>query len=182
MKLKIGVMGGASGQHSKELLEKATAVGKAIAESKAILFFGATIGLPLAAAKGAKEADGTVIGVSPASNKKEHLEKYHYPRDACSAVIYTGMGLAGGRNTILVRSCDAIIVIGGRIGTMNEFSVAYAAGIPIGLLKGSGGMADKAEELERDVMKGEYPTPIILEEDPKKLVEKLIAILKQEKH
>ncbi len=102
--------------------------------------------------------------------------------DACSTIIYTGMGLAGGRNTILVRSCNAIIVIGGRIGTMNEFSVAYAAEIPIGLLKGSGGMADKIEELERDVMKGEYPTPIILETDPKKLVEKMLELLKQEKH
>ncbi len=182
MKLKIGVMGSASGQHSKELLEKATAVGKAIAENDAIFFFGATIGLPLAAAKGTKDAGGTVLGVSPALNKKEHLEKYHYPMEACSTVIYTGMGLAGGRNTILVRSYDAIIALGGRVGTMNECSIAYAAGIPIGLLKGSGGMADKAEELEKEVMKGEYPTPIILEEDPKKLVEKLIELLKQEKH
>ncbi len=178
MKLKIGVMGSASGLHSDEILLKAKEVGKAIAENGAIFFFGATIGLPLAAAKGAKEADGTVVGVSPASNKKEHLEKYQYPMDACSTVIYTGMGLAGGRNTILVRSCDAIIVIGGRIGTMNEFSVAYAAGIPIGLLKGSGGMADKAEEIDNTILKGEYKTPIVSDSNPKKLVEKLLKLIK----
>lgn len=175
MKLKIGVMGGASGPHSKENLVKAKALGKAIAENDAVLFFGATIGLPLEAAKAAKKAKGFVVGVSPGENEKEHREAYGYPVEACDIVIYTGMGLAGGRNIVLVKSCDAIVVIGGGIGTMNEFSIAYAAGIPIGVLKGSGMFADRIEGLEKDVLKAEYGTMLAFEENPEKLVEILLA-------
>lgn len=181
MQPKIGVMGSASGAHSKENLEKAGAIGKAIAENGAILFFGATIGLPLEAAMASKKAGGLVVGVSPAENEKEHLEKYHYPVDACNTVVYTGMGLAGGRNIVLVKSCDAIIIIGGRVGTMNEFSIAYAASIPIGVLKGSGGIADKIEMLEKEVLQKEMGTPIIAESSPKKLVEKMLALAKARK-
>ena len=178
MKPKIGVMGGAAGNHPKEIKEKAKAIGKAIAKKGGILFYGATIGLPLEAARAAKEVKGTVIGVSPAENEKEHKQSYKYPVEPCDTVIYTGMGLAGGRNIVLVKSCDAIILIGGRIGTMNEFSIAYAAGIPIGILKGSGGFADQVERLEKEVMKGEMPTPITSETNPEKLVEKLLALKK----
>lgn len=178
MKTKIGVMGGAAGNHSEEVREKAKAIGKAIAEKGAILFYGTTIGLPLQAAKAAKEANGLVIGVSPAENEEEHKQSYKYPLVDSDIVIYTGMGLAGGRNIVLVKSCDAIILIDGRIGTMNEFSIAYAAGIPIGILKGSRGFTDQVERLEKEVMKGEMPTPIISESNPEKLVEKLLALKK----
>ena len=177
MKPKIGVMGGATGNHSAELLAKAKAVGKAIAEKGCILMYGATIGLPLAAAQGAKEANGFVVGVSPASKEQEHLERHHFPIEACDAVIFTGFGYPG-RNVVLVRSCDAIILVGGRIGTMSEFAVAYAEQRPIGILQGSGGFADQVERIEREVLKGEKKTHIIAESDPKNLVEKLLALKK----
>ena len=170
-------MGAASGEHNKEGLEKAAAVGKAIAESDSILFYGATIGFPLAAAKAAKQAGTTVVGVSPAANKEEHKEKYKYPIDLCDVVVYTGFGFQG-RNVVLVRSCDAIIIVSGRIGTMSEFSIAYAEGKVIGVLQGSGGFADKVKEIDDQILKGENPATIIYDLDPKKLVEKLLAALK----
>ncbi len=178
VKLKIGVMGGAGGTHTKELLEKAALVGKAIAESNCTLFYGATIGLPLEAARAAKEAGATVVGVSPAANEKEHTEEYRLPTEPCDAVIFTGYGFPG-RNVILVRSCDAIVIIGGRIGTMSEFAVAYAEQRPIGVLQGSGGFAGKVQEIERDVLKGEMPTQIVFDAEPKKLVEKLLQALRK---
>lgn len=178
MKTKIGVMGSATGAHSAELLAKAAAVGKAIAERDCILMFGATIGLPLAAAKAASEANCFVLGVSPAANEQEHFEKCHYPIEACNAVVFTGFGYSG-RNVVLVRSCDAIIIIGGRIGTMNEFSVAYAEQRPIGILLESGGFAAKVREIEKEVLCKEKPTKIIYESSPEKLVEKLLLELKK---
>ncbi|MCX6798831.1 MAG: LOG family protein [Candidatus Diapherotrites archaeon] len=177
MKLKIGVMGGAAYEHSKENLERAAAVGKAIAENNCILFYGATIGLPLAAAKAAREAGALVVGVSPAANEKEHREKYKYPTDSCDAVVFTGHGFQG-RNVMLVRSCDAIVIIGGRVGTMSEFAVAYAEQKPIGVLLGSGRFADKVAELDKEVLRGEMPTPIVYEKEPKALVEKLLRALR----
>ncbi len=178
MKPKIGVMGSASGKLSEKEMDKARAVGRAIAEKEAILFYGATIGLPLVAAEAAREAKGMVVGISPGENEKEHKEKYGYPVDACDIVIYTGMGLAGGRNIVLVKSCDAVILVGGGIGTMNEFSIAYAAGIPIGVLKGSGRFADRVEELEKNLLKAKYGTPLVFEAEPEKLVERLLCLIK----
>ena len=176
-KFKIGVMGAATGTHSEENLKKAEEVGKAIVENDCIMLYGATIGFPLAAAKGAKSADGTVLGVSPAVNEKEHLEKYKYPVELCDAVIYTGFGFSG-RNTILVRSCDAVIIINGRSGTMIEFGVAYAEEKVIGVLTGTEGIADKVKELE-ELFAGKSNTKIIYESNPEKLIEKVVAELKQ---
>ena len=178
MKQRIGVMGGAWGTHSEEMLEKAKQLGAAIAQHGCIFFYGATIGLPLAAAKGAKENGALVVGVSPAANEEEHREKYKYPTDACDAVVFTGFGFPG-RNVVLVRSCDAIIVIGGKIGTMCEFTVAYVEERPIGVLVGSGGFADKIKEYEQDVLKREIKTPIVYDADPKKLVEKVLQALEK---
>jgi hypothetical protein len=173
MKLKIGVMGSASSAKDKETAKKAESIGKAVAEKGAILFYGATIGYPLAAAKAAKEAGGTVVGVSPAANQKEHLEKYGYPVEPCDAVVYTGFGFQG-RNVVLARSCDAIIVISGRIGTMSEFSVAYAEHRPIGVLEGSGGFAGKARQFEEEVLSGQMPTRIVYSPEPERLVEMVL--------
>lgn len=44
---------------------------------------------------------------------------------------------------MLVSSCDAIIAIGGGSGTLNEITVAYQKKIPIFVMKGTGGWADK---------------------------------------
>lgn len=176
-KFKIGVMGAATGTHSEENLKKAEDVGKAIADNNCIMLYGATIGFPLAAANGTKGAGGTVLGVSPAVNEKEHVEKYKYPLDVCDAVIYTGFGFAG-RNTILVRSCDAVIIVSGRTGTMVEFGVAYTEEKVIGVLIGTGGIADKISELE-ELFAGKSNAKIVYDSDPKKLVEKVVAELKQ---
>lgn len=178
MKPKIGVMGGAGGNHSSELLGKAKQIGETIAANDCVLMYGATIGFPLEAAKAAKEKGAMVVGVSPAANEEEHREKYKYPVDACDAVVFTGFGFQG-RNVVLVRSCDAIIIIDGRIGTLSEFAVAYAEQRPIGVLLGSGGFAEKVQEIERDVLKGEMPTPIVFDADPKKLVEKVLQALEK---
>ena len=43
--------------------------------------------------------------------------------------IVTGMDQA--RNVILVRSCDAVIAIGGRYGTLSEIGIALKLGVPL---------------------------------------------------
>jgi predicted Rossmann-fold nucleotide-binding protein len=73
MALKIGVMGGATGELAQERLSRAYELGRAIAEIGCVTVTGACPGLPLAAAHGAKEAGGTVVGVSLALSLDEHL-------------------------------------------------------------------------------------------------------------
>src|SRR6476660_6499266 len=110
MKLRIGVMGSADPNPGGELSEKATALGKAIAGRGAILLTGATTGLVYLAGRAAKDAGTLHIGISPAADQREHLERYGLPIDACDAMIFTGFGLKG-RNVVLVRSCDIALFI-----------------------------------------------------------------------
>ena len=134
MQLVIGVMGSAtSPSHKAE--ELAFELGCEIGKSGAILVTGATTGLPLKAAEGAHSLGGFVIGVSPAQNKKEHVE-LGLPLEPHNFILYTGFGFKG-RNVLNVRACDAVITVGGSLGTLNEFTIAYDEGKLLGVLTSS---------------------------------------------
>src|SRR5258706_3861141 len=120
-KIKIGVMGSAEAVTETTLREKAIALGLAIASRDVILLTGATTGAVYETGKAASEAGALHIGISPASDEREHVERYELPLDACSAIIYTGFGLKG-RNVVLVRSCDIVLFIGGAIWVANEIT------------------------------------------------------------
>ena len=77
----------------------------------------------------------------------------------------------------MTRAADGIIVICGRMGTLNEFTIAFEDQKPIGVLIGSGGTADKIRGLTKRPFRG--GAKIIYEKDPKKLVKKLISLIKK---
>src|SRR6266699_5886286 len=149
MKIKVGVMGSASdaeGKAGEVLRDKAAALARAIAARDVILLTGATTGVVYAVGKAAHDAGAFHVGVSPASNEREHVENYKLPTDACDVLIYTGFGLKG-RNVVLVRSCDIVLFIAGAMGSLNEFTIAHDEGKIIGCLTGSGGVADETDYL-----------------------------------
>src|SRR5581483_4517760 len=133
MPLKIGVMGGATGLITREQMEKAHELGRAVAQNGCVLITGACPGLPLAAACGAKQAGGLVVGISPGLSLDEHLHKYHSPAEFHDVLIYTGSGLMG-REVVNIRSSDMVVIIGGRSGTLGELAIAYDEGKLIGVL------------------------------------------------
>jgi len=125
LKYKICISGAAEIEHAPAgTVEKAIEVGRLVAEHGMVLMTGATTGIPYWAAKGAKEAGGIVIGLSPAVSKISHLKTYHLPIDYHDLIIYTGFDYSG-RNLLLTRSSDAVITLYGRIGTLNEFTIAF---------------------------------------------------------
>lgn len=178
---KIAVSGAAAGDTlTASTKRKARALGRAIAKAKAVLTTGATTGLPTEASRGAKEAGGVVFGFSPATTKSEHVRKYKLPINNMDVVVFTGNGYAG-RNLILTRSSDAVIVIGGRIGTLNEFTIAYEDKKVIGVLEDSGGMSDELREILDIGKRGRRH--VVFDTDPNQLVKKVILELgKAEKH
>lgn len=178
LKYKICVSGAAETGHcAKDTLEKAEAVGREIAKRGLILVTGATTGTPYWAAKGAKEAGGVVIGLSPAASKLAHVKTYHLPLDYHDMVIYTGFEYAG-RNLLLTRSADAVITICGRMGTLNEFTIAFEDQKPQGILEGSGGMADRIKDILEMAHRG--PGKIVFSSDPSDLVEKVLNLIEEE--
>ncbi len=158
--------------------EKAKDLGREIVRQGAILITGATTGFPLWAAIGAREEKGVSIGFSPASTEKEHVTVYRLPLEAMDVVVYTGFGYTG-RDLILTRSTDAVIIGPGRIGTIHEFTVAYEDGKPIGVLEGDW----DTDEVIKNIMEKSHRTNdrIIFDSDPKKLIERIIKLVKLEK-
>jgi len=184
MQLKIGVFG--SGVESDvQMRNVAWVIGLRIAAKKGILVTGGCGGLPHEAAQAAAAGKGLVIGISPAMDLKEHVEKYGFPADSFYTFIFTGMEKKG-RTPISLRTCDAAIFIGGRTGTLNEYTIARdekSEEFVIGLLKGSGGITDKLSELEdfiTRVGKGSKVT-FVTEKDPLLLVNKVFDELNRKR-
>ena len=177
--VKIGVSGAAeTGACGLDAYEKAKEIGREIARHGGIITTGATTGFPMYAAMGAKDECGFSIGLSPAANEREHVEMYKLPLDFMDVVIYTGFGYAG-RDLLFVRSSDAMIIGCGRIGTLNEFAVAFEDRRPIGILEGTW----ETDEILKHVIEAAHRPndKIVFDSDPKAMVERLIEIVTKEK-
>ncbi|MBM3271858.1 hypothetical protein FJY94_01060 [Candidatus Kaiserbacteria bacterium] len=177
--VKIGVSGTADlGLAGMDAFEKAKELGREISRQGAIITTGATTGFPMYAAMGAKDECGFSVGLSPASTEREHVESYKLPLDFMDVIIYTGFGYAG-RDLMFVRSADAMVIGPGRIGTYNEFSVAFEDRRPIGILEGSW---ETDEIIKRIVDSANRPNDrLFFESDPKRLVARLIKLVLEEK-
>lgn len=172
MKLKIGVMGSASGQLSVKHKKIAYELGRGIAERDCITITGACPGFPLEAAKGASRNGGLVVGISPALSEKEHIERYDSPIEYHDVLIFTGSGLMG-REVVNIRSSDIVIIMGGHSGTLGEFSIAYDEGNLIGVLLGTGGIAAEIKNIVK-IIKKNTGAKVMYESDPLVLLDNLI--------
>lgn len=173
----IGVMGSAKNAPVSQF-KKAKIIGREIALSGNTILTGATIGLTRIAARECLLNGGKSIGISPAANKKHHFEMGLPLED--TYIIFTGLGFTG-RNMVNVRSSDAVIFIGGSNGTLNEFTIAYAEGKIIGVLKNSTGLTNHIECILKIVKSKKTGATIIIEENPKKLVTKVLKKLEKVK-
>lgn len=175
LKYKICISGAAETSNcSPDAMEKVEKIGRLIAERGYILVTGATTGAPYWAAKGAKEAGGFVIGISPAYSKIQHVKTYRLPVDYHDIIIYTGFGYSG-RNLFFTRSCDAVITVCGRIGTLNEFTDAFEDEKPQGVLTGLGGTTDMIPEILEKAGRG-YGK-VVFDADPEKLLDKVVEMM-----
>jgi len=171
-------MGSGEGENLEQK-NLAKIIGEEIASQGCILITGSGTGLPHQAALAAATRGGTCLGFSPAMNLAEHIEKYKFPVEPY-ILIFTGMEKKG-RNIISIRSCDGVIFVGGRIGTLNEFTIAFDEADEnkvIGILEGSGGFSDQFFTLATGSGKRSKAI-IIREKDPSKLVREVVKTLKE---
>jgi hypothetical protein len=175
LRYSICVSGAASGDTVTTAALLAREVGAAIGRSGHVVTTGATVGLPYYAALGAKEAGGTSIGFSPAVSLREHLRKYRLPSSCFDFINFTGLNYVG-RDLYLVQSSDAVITIGGRFGSLHEFTSALEAHKPCGILTGSGGTADQIPKL-METLQPPNGNLVVYDDDPDKLVKRIIAVL-----
>jgi uncharacterized protein (TIGR00725 family) len=123
--LYISVIGGGSCASGESAL--AEQVGRLVAEAGAILVCGGLGGVMEAAARGARAAGGTTIGILPGHERSAANAYLDY-------VITTGIGHA--RNLAVVSSGDAVIAVGGEYGTLSEIGLAAKLGRPVVIVAG----------------------------------------------
>ncbi len=142
--LTIGVIGSGGDASSEAMLAAAEAIGLAIARHGATLVTGGRAGVMEAASRGARSGGGLTVGILPSARRGD-------ANPHVMLAIPTGLGSA--RALTLVRSCDAIIVVGGGAGTLVEVGLAYLESKPIVVVRQMGGLADRIEQFLLD---GQY--------------------------
>jgi len=165
-------MGSADAEAPANIVHQAGQLGRIIAQHGLVLITGACPGLPYECARGARNAGGLSLGISPALSLDEHVHKYHSPSDAFDVIVYTGSGLMG-REVTNIRSSDMVVILGGRSGTLGEFAIAYDEGKLIGVLEGSGGITEQLPGLVASFDK-KTGAEVIYDADPASLLSRLI--------
>jgi len=116
----IAVIGGSSCTKNEWALAHET--GRLLADRGAIVVCGGLGGVMDAAAQGAKSNGGITVGILPGT-------------DPAAANAYIDVPLATGlgemRNLLIVRVAQALIAIGGGIGTLSEIALAQRTEKPV---------------------------------------------------
>lgn len=113
----ISVIG--AGRCDERTAELAREVGRRLAEAGCTLVTGGLGGVMEAASRGAREADGLVIGILPGARRDDANPFVDVP-------VVTGMGEA--RNAIVAATGQAVIAIAGEFGTLSEIALALRRG------------------------------------------------------
>ena len=173
----VGVMGASandalSQSEAQRVKKLAEDLGSVLAREECVLVTGATTGLPDLVAKAFRSQRRLRAGQFHLPPIHTEHRRLGLPDDGADVIIYTGFGYKG-RNVINVRSADIVIIFGGATGTLNEFTIAYDEGKIIGVLEGSGGVADHVREVIEFCKK---PTPglVIFDKEPERLVQRCL--------
>jgi predicted Rossmann-fold nucleotide-binding protein len=106
---------------------------------------------------------------------REHMRKYRLPISCFDFINFTGLHYVG-RDLYLVQSSDAVITVGGRFGSLHEFTSALESRKPCGILLHSGGAADIIPELMK-ILQPPDDDLVIYDDDPNRLVQRIIKVL-----
>ena len=117
MATQIAVIGSGA-----EYEERAEEVGRLLAQRGCTVVTGGLREVMAAAARGAKSAGGTTIGILPGEARADANPWIDH-------AVVTGIGHA--RNLAVVASGDAVIAVGGEWGTLAEIAFARRLGRPV---------------------------------------------------
>lgn len=174
-KLQVAVIGSAAqseyrkgGGASLAMQKSAEEVGFLLAKQGAIVVTGGKGGIMEASARGAKRAGGTTVGVVK-GNRRGVANKF------TDIEVLTGMEADGLDELFLVLMSDALIVLGGGAGTLQEIAIAYRNKKPIVVLDGMGGWGAK---LVGQFVDERRSVKLVGAKSPKEAVKKVFALIK----
>ena len=187
MQYKIGIFGSAE-EFDKSLIIKVKELGKLLGQKKVIVITGAASGFPYIASYEAFKNGAEIWGYSYEQNV-ENIRKRMPDHDLSiyKKLIYIPRSFSFAsdiqvskkyRNVTSTATCDAGIIIAGRWGTMNEFTNLYDMGKVIGVLTGTGGIADELPKLNKKIHK-KSKAKILFNDSPAELVKGVLHELSE---
>jgi predicted Rossmann-fold nucleotide-binding protein len=184
-KYTVGIFGSNTGDMNTTL-PQATALGQILGQfaDSIVLITGAFAGIPYQVAKSAASAGVEVWGFSEASTEAKQKELFpgneltiyrrilYLPADF--EFIDYDRACKKYRNVLAIANCDAGIIIAGRWGTLNEFTNLLDMQKTVGVLTGTGGVADEISNLSHKISKAGQGE-VVFESEPKMLVERILS-------
>jgi len=134
----------------REAAEKARRFAEKLAEYKdeVILLSGGNGGLMRIACEVYVRRGGMTIGIIPIED--EFIEESHPRYNPYNTIaIYSGITYQM-RSIPIARSCHAMVILGGGVGTMIEALLAYLYGKPLVIVTGTGYPSDKLVDVCED--------------------------------
>lgn len=187
MKYKIGIFGSAVDE-DPIIMAKARELGNALSRQDVTLLTGAAEGMPYQVAVAAKENNSTleIWEYSPCVTFDDYKQEYPQANHSLfSQIFYIPADFPfiadkavcrKYRNVISTATCDAGIIISGRWGTLNEFTNLIDFGKVIGVLTGTGGIADELHALQSKISKPSAAV-VLFDGDPFRLVKSIMEEL-----
>lgn len=184
---KIGVFGSADGKALNDPVVRTQCelLGKELAAHGCIVITGACAGVPYAVAEAAHAMGANVWGFTPAKDAAEHTTRYpEQERTLYEKLIFVPSDIVQMddavrrkyRNVMSTAHCDAGIIVSGRWGTMHEFCSLYDYGKVVGVLTGTGGIADELSTLMQKIHK-KSNAEVIFHGEPHELMELMMTQL-----
>lgn len=93
-------------------------------------------------------------------------------------IIYTGAGFME-RDIINIRTSDGVVIVGGGVGTLNELTIAYDEGRPIGIVTNSGGISNSVPHIIEDLCHRKMAPNMVMDDDPVVLLDKLEEVIEK---
>lgn len=172
----IAIFGSADAKLSKKFQILATDIGAYLAKKKAKVVTGGCLGITEYVIKSAKNAGARTEAYFPDHDPLSHSKRL----DNLNLKYFDTYHFIPGftdRSLTMIKKVDAAIVLNGRIGTLSEFTIAIEEGLPVAVIKNSGGISDELERIIK-IAKKEFSSKIIFEKNFKKAIDDLIDYLK----
>jgi len=177
-KFNIGIISSAVHPGNSKLIRLARKIGKLLGQHHLNVLTGASIGYTQIISQEAQKYGSKLIGFSPATNSYLHqLVDDNADINIFDQLYFSNKGFSA-RSLEFIQSCDSVISLSGRMGTLSEFTIAFEERVPVFIYKGFGGISDFIEEIIKKTNKEDW-TEVSYFGDPEKLVKSLVCSLKK---
>lgn len=173
--MKVAVIGSAENPKNKKHIKLCENIGKYLCDKNLQILTGGSSGIPGLIVKNLNKVFNSAIAYSPDRNEKEHNLRH----DNLNSEYFTEIKYFKGftnRSLKMIEDSDFVLVVGGRMGTLSEFTIALEEGKKVLVIKGTGGITNHLEYIIK-VAKKEFPNQVFFEKDYKKGIDKLVEIV-----